>query len=690
MDQYKTSHLRNLALVGHSQCGKTSLAETALFTSGVTKRQGKTDDGNTVCDYDQDEIKRKISISAALAHLSWKDHKINLIDTPGYTDFIGEVYSSLRAADVALVVVSAVSGVEVQTERVLNYAAELEMPRAVFISKMDKEHANFDEVVQALKEILPKAGVTPVQIPIGSQDSFKGVVDLISMKASITEDGNTQEQDIPEDIKDAASIAKENLIETVAENSDELLEKYLDQGELSPEEIKEGLKKGVVDGVITPVMCGSSVNNAGCAAFLDFTINYLPAPGDIPEIAATDEQGEKEIAIKPSSNEPLCALVFKTLTDPYVGKLAFIRVYSGTLTADSTVYDPPIRKKVRIGHILTVRGNNQEDTKEVVAGDIAAIPKVEQLKTNHTLCTEKNLVVLPPIKFPEPVFSAAVEPKSKGDEEKLSMSLSKLASEDPTLRVARDSETRQTVLSGAGDLHLEIILDRLKRKFSVDADLSEPKIPYKETVKGKAKAQGKYKKQTGGRGQYGDAWIEIEPAGRGKGFEFVDKIVGGAIPKGFIPAVEKGINEAMVGGVIAGYPVVDLRVILYDGSFHRVDSSEMAFKVAGSLAFKKAFQDARPTLLEPIVNLEVVVPEQYMGDVIGNLSGKRGKVIGTESRGKNTVVKASTPLAETAKYASELRSLTHGTGAYSMEFSHYEEVPGDIVHRIIAESEAKK
>ena len=688
MANYSSETLRNVSIVGHGGSGKTTLTEAMLYTSGAITRLGKVDDGTTTSDYDPDEIKRKMSISTALAPVEWKNYKINILDTPGYADFVAEVISALRVADIALINVCAVSGVEVQTERAWQYAKEYGLPRLVFINRLDKENANFEETLKMAKEAFPKAGLTLFQLPIGKEKTFEGVVDLIKLKAFKGAGKEVKEDKIPENLEAQAAEYNEKLVEAAAETSDELLEKYLDSGTLPEDEIKTALKKGILKGSIIPVLCGSAFKNIGTSLLLDSIVDYFPSPLEHGEIKATNPQNE-EVAIKPEENKNPLALVFKTVTDPYIGRLTYFKVYSGAVTADSTIYNATKEKKERLGHLLQLKGKTQEDIKQVPTGDIGAAPKLEVTTTGDTLCSENQPVILPSIKFPEPLFSVAIEPKTRGDEEKLSTSLAKLAEEDPTFTVKRDPETKQTLASGLGDLHLEVIVDRLHRRFGVETTRSAPRIPYKETILAKAKAQGKYKKQTGGRGQYGDTWIEVEPLKTGKGFEFVDKITGGAIPKNYIPSVEKGVKEALDTGLLAGCHIVDIRVTLYDGSYHPVDSSDMAFKIAGSLAFKKAALDAKPVLLEPIVNMEVIIPEQYMGDTIGDLSGKRGKVLGMDARGRNQVVKAKVPLAEVANYASELRSITHGRGIFSIEFSHYEEVPKEIRDKVIAEAQAK-
>ncbi|MDI6716085.1 MAG: elongation factor G [Actinomycetota bacterium] len=689
MKKYATKNIRNLALVGHGGSGKTTLAEAMLFITGAITRFGKVDEGNTTTDYDPEEIRRKFSINTSLAPCEWNNHKINVVDTPGYADFIGEVYSALSAVDIAAIVVDAVSGLEVQTERVWAIADEFNLAKMVIINRMDKEHASFDETLKVIQEVYSDK-VTPLQLPVGSQANFKGVVDVLKQKAYITADGKTSIEGVPADMADAVASAREALIERIAESDDVLMEKYLEEGELSEKEIMDGLKAAIASGQVIPVTCTAAFTAVGVQGLLDAIVDFLPSPIDRGAIKGIDSKSDQEIEIKPSESEPLAAYVFKTVADPYVGKLSYFRVFSGNLKANSTVFDSSQGKKERVGHVFVVRGKTQEDVSDIPAGDIGAVAKLAETMTGDTLTEEGRTIILPAIKFPEPVISVAVAAKSKSDEEKLGTSLNRLAEEDPTLTVKRDTETRQTVLSGMGDMHLDIITERLKRKFGVEAELSAPRIPYKETIKGTASVQGRHKKQSGGRGQFGDVWLKIEPLPRGAGFEFVDQIVGGVVPQQYRPAVEKGVREAMEQGILAGYPAVDVKVTLYDGSYHAVDSSEMAFKIAGSLAMKKGFMEAKPVLLEPIMKVEVVVPEQYMGDVIGDLSSRRGKPLGSESRGRNVAISALVPLAEMATYASSLRSITSGRGAYHMEFDHYEEVPADTAKKIIEQYEKER
>lgn len=685
MEKVSVENIHSLALLGHGGSGKTSLAEGLLYLCGHTSRLGRVDEGTATTDYDSEEKKRQISINLALAPCSYKEHKINLIDTPGYADFMGEVVSAVTAADSCLIVVDGVSGAQVQTDKTF-HTAPPSLSKAFFINKLDKEHADFEQARQSIVDLL---GIEPiaVQIPIGHAADFEGIVDLISLKAFFYKDGKAKESDVPQNLQEKVEAARERLVEAAAEGNDELLEKYLEEGSLSSEEILKGLKEAFLTGQFYPLFCGSAYQLKGIDLLLNNLISLFPAAIDRKEVVGKDGQG-KEVKRKVDANELLVAQVFKTITDPYVGQLSYIKVLSGTLRADSTIFNTNQGAKEKASHLYMLRGKEQIEVKESLAGDIVTVPKLNQTECGDTLCTEVSPILLEKPSYPQPVFSAAIEPKSKGDEEKLSTCLQKLAEEDPTLQVFRNHETKQTIVSGLGDLHLEVLLSRLKEKFSVEARLGEPKIPYKETVTKKAKAQGKYKRQSGGRGQYGDVWIEVEPLPRGGNFEFVDKIVGGVIPKNFIPTVEKGVKEAMESGIIAGYPVVDVRAILFDGSHHPVDSSDMAFKIAGSLGFKNAAKEANPVLLEPIMNLEVIVPEKYMGDIIGDISSKRGKVVGMESQGKYQLVRAQAPLAELAKYATELRSLTHGEGSFLMEFSRYEEVPREIVQRIV--EEAKK
>ncbi|MHB0912285.1 MAG: elongation factor G [Armatimonadota bacterium] len=680
MKSYSTFCIRNVAVVGHGGCGKTSLSEALLFMSGGVDRLGKVDEGNTTSDYDPDEVKRKISINAALIPCEWSGSKINFVDTPGYADFVGDVKSTLRVVEGALVVVCAVSGIAVGTDTAWNFSEEFGIPRAFFVNKMDRENADFYSVAEALK-LRYGSRVVPIQLPIGSQDSFTGVVDLVAMKAITGSGKDAKVGEIPADMADAVAKYRESLVEAAAENDDELISKYLEGGELTDEEVVRGVAAGIKTGKLVPVFCGSAAKVIGIGALLDKIAAEYPSPADVAP--REGEGGEKRAA---SDSEPFSAQVFKTLADPYVGKLTYFRVYSGVLKSDSHIYNSTKGQEERIGQVYFLKGKQQEAVSEVHAGDIAAVAKLAVTITGDTLCDKAKPSKYPAIEFPEPVYSVAIEAASKADEDKLGPSLAKLGDEDPTFKFRRDAETGQTLVSGLGETHVEIVVDRLKRKFGVSVNVGIPKIAYRETIQVSAKAQGRHKKQTGGRGQYGDAWVELEPIP--EGFEFVDKVVGGAIPRQYIPAVEKGIHEAMERGILAGYPVVGVRAKVYDGSFHPVDSSEMAFKMAGILAFHAAAEKAQPVLLEPVVNAEVVVPEEYMGDVIGDFNGKRGRILGMEPiSGGRERIKAVVPQAEMLRYAIDLRSIARGRGSFTTEFSHYEPMPAHNAQQII---EARK
>ena len=690
MKAYKGDAIRNLALAGHGGCGKTSLTEALLFASGGIDRLGKVDEGTTTSDYDPDEVKRKISINATLAPCEWQNSKINLIDTPGYADFVGDVRSSMQVVEGAIIVVCAVGGLEVGTETAWEFAEDCGVAKAIFINKMDRENADFYAVAEALRT---KFGtrVAPVQLPIGSQDSFSGVVDLLSMKALTGSGKSVTVGEIPADM--AANVAKyrDALIEAAAENDDELIEKYLGGEELTDAEIARGLHEGIRSGKTVPVFCGSSLKGIGMSALLDEIVRSFPSPADAAPAKGVNPQSNAGEERKPSDDEPFSALVFKTLADPYVGKLTYFRVYSGVLKSDSHVFNSTKGAEERIGQAYFLKGKGQEATAEVHAGDIAAVAKLAETGTGDTLCDKAKAIKYPAIEFPAPVYTVAIRAKTKADEDKLGPALARMVDEDPTFQFRREPETGETLISGLGEAHVDIVVDRLKRKFGVDVDVDTPKIPYRETITMVAKAQGKHKKQTGGRGQYGDAWVELEPLERGQGFEFVDAIVGGAIPRQYIPAVEKGIREAMERGFIAGYPVVDVRAKVYDGSYHNVDSSEMAFKMAGILGFNSAATNAGPVLLEPIVIVEVVVPEEFMGDIIGDLNGKRGRILGMEPiAGGKQRIKAQVPQAEMLRYAIDLRSIARGRGSFTTELSHYEHVPQHNAQLIIEQRKKEK
>jgi elongation factor G len=688
MKRPETAKIRNIALVAHGTAGKTTLTEALLHCAGATTRLGRVEDGTTTTDFDEDEIRRKISISTALAWAEWKGHKLNLVDTPGFAAFLTDARNALRVVDGAVVVVGAVDGVKVQTEKVWSTAASLELPRAVYISKMDRERADFARALEDVRKNL-SAGAVPVQVPLGQEAGFAGVVDLVRMRAlRFTPDGNGKpiEEDVPADVRELADSQRAALVEAVAEADDRLLEKYLERGELSEVEVREGLVRAIRDQKLFPVLCGAPARNIGVTPLLDLVVEAFPSPLDRPPVEGTDAKGAA-VRCEAKDGAPLTALVFKTIADPFAGKVTMFRVYSGALTSDSSVLNVSKGAKERIGPLLLLRGKQQTPTEALGAGDIGAVVKLKETGTGDTLCDEKTPVRLPEITFPAPVISFAVEPKAKGDEDKMSAAFTRLREEDPTIQIRFDPQTRETVVSGMGRAHVEILAERLKRKFGVDVTLKTPRVPYKETIKARVReVQGRHKKQTGGRGQFGDCWIHMEPMPRGGGFEFSNQIVGGSIPRNFIPAVEKGIVEAMERGAVAGCQVVDLKVILYDGSTHPVDSSEMAFKLAGRLAFRKAMSQAKPTLLEPIMTVEVVAPSECMGDIVGDLNSKRGRVLGIDAKGRNQAVKANVPLAEMLEFDPRLRSITGDRGDYSMEFSHYEEVPAHIQEKIIAES----
>jgi len=685
--------LRNVAVIAHAGAGKTSLVEAMLFDSKVTDRLGRVEDGNTITDYEIEEIQKRISISSALAFCDWKGVRINIIDTPGYINFLEDTKACLIAVDGAVVIVSALSGVKAETEKIWQYACRHELPAVVFINKMDKEGASW---VRALSEIEKSFGypAIPLNIPITSGGGFEGVIDLINMKAIKPQDGSAIETEIPTALKDNAEEYRQRLVERVAESDDSLLERYLDGAEFTPEEITKGIKEGTIGRRFIPVVCGSATKNIGVQGLLDAITLCLPSPDEkakITPIKGKNPKNNNEIIRKPLDTELLSAQVFKSIADPFAGKLTIFRVFSGVVKADSTIYNSTRDTKERVGQVFYLIGKKQVPAGKVGAGEIGVVTKLKDTLTGDTLTDAVEPILFEPIKFADPMISYAIAPKNREDEDKVSMGLHRMLEEDPSLRFHRDTETKEMILSGMGQIHLEISLERLKRKFGVEVIMKTPKIPYKETIKVSAKAQGKYKKQSGGRGQYGDCRIEIEPLPRGSGFEFVDKIVGGVIPKQYIPAVEKGIVESMQEGILAGYPLIDLRATLYDGSYHVVDSSEMAFKIAGSLALKKATQDARLVLLEPILKGEVITPDEFLGNVIGDLNSRRGKVQGVEPQaGGNQKVIVLVPMAEMLTYANQLNSLTSGRGIYTVEFSHYEEVPSQLAQKIITERAKKE
>ncbi|MGZ3593137.1 MAG: elongation factor G [Syntrophales bacterium] len=691
MSKYEPNSLRNIAIVGHGSTGKTSLCESLLFITGKTDRQGRVDDGTSSMDFEPEEQKRRISISAAANFVEWEKHRITILDTPGDSNFSYDTRNCLRVADGAVVVIDAVGGVEFQTEKVWEYADEYKLPRIVFISRMDRERADFFTSVETIKSRLGKKA-TPVFLPIGKEDTFKGVIDLISKKALIFDgtSGKYKSADIPADMKDIVEKYRENMVEDIAESDEKLMDKYLDAGELSDDELKAGLKKGVMSLSLLPVACGSAVKNIGIAPLIDLVINALPSQVERGPVTGK-KPGKDEIETRtPEESAPFSALVFKTIADPYAGRLTLFRVFSGTVTSDSTFYNSSRKITERFGNIFFLEGKSQKPVESLVPGDIAAVAKLKETTTGDTICNEKAAIIFEKVVPPPPIMSFAVAPKSRGDEDKIVSSINRIIEEDPTLTFRREEQTKEMILSGMGQVHIEVSIEKMKRKFGVELTLKTPKVPYKETIKGKTNVQGKYKKQSGGRGQFGDCWLDIEPLPRSGGYEFADKIVGGVIPQQYRPAVDKGIVEAMLEGVIAGYPVVDVKVSLVDGSYHTVDSSEMAFKIAGSMGFKKGVLACQPVLLEPIVNIDIEIPDEYMGDVIGDLNGRRGKVLGMESKGPNRIIKGQVPLAEILRYAPDLRSMTSGRGTFTYEHSHYEEVPPFIAEKIIAESKKEQ
>ena len=678
--------------MAHIDAGKTTTTERILYYTGINYKIGEVHEGTATMDWMVQEQERGITITSAATTCAWRDHRINIIDTPGHVDFTIEVERSLRVLDGAVAVFCSVGGVEPQTETVWRQADKYRVPRLAFVNKMDRVGADFFRVIKMIEDRL---GARPavVQLPVGAEDKFVGVIDLVSMKAVVWEEESLgakfHEAPIPEELAARAEQYREKLIETAADCDETIMEKYLDGKEISEAELRKAIRSGTLSLKIVPILCGSAFRNKGVQPMLDAVVDYLPSPLDIPPVNGI-EPGTNKPAERPARDDaPFSALAFKIMTDPFVGTLTFFRVYSGSITSGASVYNSTKGKRERFGRLLKMHANKREEIKEVYAGDIAAAVGLKTATTGDTLCDENQPIVLESIDFPEPVISIAIEPKSKADQEKLGLSLQKLATEDPSFKVRSDEETGQTIISGMGELHLEIIVDRLLREFNVGANVGKPQVAYKETIRKKVEQQGRFVRQTGGRGQYGDVWITLEPQEPGKGFEFVDAIKGGVIPREYIPAVEKGIREATENGPLAGYPVVDVKATLFDGSYHDVDSSEIAFKIAGSLAFKEAARKADPVLLEPIMSVEVVVPEEFMGDVIGDISSRRGKVLGMESRPAAQVIDARVPLAEMFGYATDLRSMTQGRATYTMQFSHYEPVPAAVAEGIIAKFDGK-
>ncbi len=682
MKDYSPDKIRNVAITGHGSSGKTSLTADFLFDTGKTTRLTKVDQGNTVTDYDTDEIERQISINSALAHIEWNNHKINIIDCPGYTNFLWDTRASLRAVDAGLVVVGALEGVEVGTEKVWAMLEEFKLPRMLIINKLDRENSNYKQAMESIQQFFGRQAIL-VQLPIGEEEGFSGVVDLIGKKAYLfekNESGKFKEAEIPEDLKDEAEEKIEALTEMVAENDEKLMEKYFEAGELSTEDLIAGLRKSILNRNLYPVFVSSALLNVGAQPILDGVINFFPSPLEREDIQC--EEG----SVQPKVEDPFSALVFKTISDPYTGRISMIRIFSGKVSPDATVTNTTKQRDEKLSGLFFLQGKEQVPAGQCKVGDIIATAKLKDTSTGDTLSAKGSGVLFPVIHFPEPSISFAIEPRTRADEDRISQAVHRITEEDPTARITRDPETNELIIAGNGQLHVEIITKRLKNRFNVDVELKPPKIPYKETIKGKSDVQGKYKKQTGGRGQYGDVFIKMEPLARGKDFEFENKIFGGSIPKNYIPSIEKGIQEARKKGVVAGHPVVDFKVILYDGSYHDVDSSDIAFKIAASMAFKKGIKEAKPTLLEPIMNVEVFTPETFMGDIMGNLNGRRGKVQGMEQKGTLRIIKARVPMADMLDFEPTLTSITGGRGSFLMEFSTFEEVPGHLQQPIVDEA----
>ena len=687
---YPLERTRNIGIMAHIDAGKTTTTERILFYTGKTHKIGEVHEGAATMDWMEQEQERGITITSAATTCFWNNNRINIIDTPGHVDFTVEVQRSLRVLDGAVTVLAAKGGVQPQTETVWRQADKYQVPRMVYVNKMDITGANFMLCVDQLKNRL-KANAVPIQLPIGAEEGFKGIVDLIKMRAFIHKDDlgkEIEETDIPDDMKDLAQEYHDKMIEAVAEQDEELMMKYLEGETLTDEEIKKGLRAGTIANTIVPVTCGSSYKNKGVQELLNAIVDYMPSPLDIPHIKGVDEDGN-EVERKTSDSEPFAALAFKIATDPFVGKLCFFRVYSGTLESGSTVLNSNKDKKERIGRILQMHSNHREDIDKVYAGDIAAAVGLKEVTTGDTLCDIDHPVILESMEFPEPVIDIAIEPKDKVAQEKMGIALAKLAEEDPTFKTYTNQETGQTIIAGMGELHLDIIVDRLKREFKVECNVGKPQVAYKETIKNKVRVQGKFIRQSGGKGQYGDVWFEMEPLEPGKGIEFESKIVGGAVPKEYIKPIEQGLREAAEGGYLAGYPVIDFKATLVDGSYHEVDSSEMAFKIAASMAFKEGCKQAGVVILEPIMKVEITVPEEYMGDVIGDVNSRRGRMEGMEGNDGMQEIHSFIPLSEMFGYATDLRSKTQGRGTYSMEPSHYEEVPKSVLEQIVA-SRGKK
>jgi elongation factor G len=689
---YDTPSIRNVAVVGHGGCGKTSLVSAILFDTGAVNRLGRVDDGTTVTDFDPDEIERKISLQTALAWGEWRKVKVNLLDAPGYANFIAEAISAMRVADAAVVVVDAVAGVEVQTQKSWSFAEELGVPRLVVVNRMDRERASFARALESLQAAFGR-GVVPIAIPLGEEKGFVGVAELVTGKADVYKDdqsGKFESVEVPAEVREEAAAWREKLVEMVAESNEELMEEFFEKGTLPQEDIVRGLRQGVLAGKIFPVLPASSLRNVGMQPILEAIVDLLPSPVDRGAAKGTDPATKGEVTRDPSPDAPFSAFVFKTVADPHAGRISLFRVYSGIFKSDTTVYNSTRDAMERAGHLELLEGKSQTQVPEIQAGDLGAVAKLKDTHTGDTLCDKAQPIVYPPVVYPDPATTFAMEPKTRGDEDKISSALHRIMEEDPVLRLTRDPQTHEMLLTGMGQLHIEVVVGKLKKRYKVEVNLKKPRVPYLETIKGAAEGHGRHKKQTGGHGQFGDCKIRMKPLPRGGDFAFVNDTFGGSIPKNFIPAVEKGIQEARTRGIVAGFPMVDFQVELFDGAYHDVDSSEMAFKIAGSLAFKDAVAKCRPTILEPVMKVEIAVPEEYAGAVMGDLSSRRGRPQGMEPRGGMQVIKAEVPLAEMLTYDAELTSMTGGRGSYHMEMGHYDEVPAHLQEKIVTAARAER